>query len=73
MLQVFTNVPVSPVAVTEDAATGTTILTCSVSDGDSDSSPSGQHIFSITGRLQRSWCHTLMLVCLHVSNNKTDL
>ncbi|KAK7101764.1 protocadherin Fat 4-like isoform X2 [Littorina saxatilis] len=45
----FTNTPASPVPLPEDAETGTTVFTCSVSDEDSDSLPSGQHTFSITG------------------------
>ncbi|XP_076448613.1 cadherin-23-like [Babylonia areolata] len=45
----FVNVTSLPVTVPEDSPTGSTIFTCTVTDEDSASSPSGQHSFSITG------------------------
>ncbi|XP_076447694.1 cadherin-10-like [Babylonia areolata] len=44
----FVNVTSLPVTVPEDSPTGSTVFTCTVTDEDSASAPSGQHSFFIT-------------------------
>ena len=55
LLQTFINVPTSAAEIAEHSSVATTVFTCTATDDDSASQPSGQLRFQITG-------HTLSVV-----------